>query len=233
MWDIDEARLNVTLGEVANSFPSRRVFGLRVDVADADAVYAAAKRTLEEVGFVHAVVNNAVRIFVFWPPADTPQGIVTGRYLLETPECSIRRTFDVNVLSHFWVSKAFLPLMIARNEGHLVFVASVAGMHGAARMVDYCASKFAVVGLEESLRGELLKQGVSGVRTTCVCPAHVTTDLFKGYNPGTAYTSLTPRHVAARVIEAIQKEQVMVLLPAHLWLAGVVKGTREYNWSVL
>lgn len=149
---------------------------------------------------------------------------MSGRLLLETPDESIQHTFNVNSLAHFWATKAFLPAMLERNSGHLVFMASVAGMHGAARMVDYCSSKFAVVGFEESLRAELTKLGSSGVRTSCICPAHVKTDLFMGYDPGTIYASLTPKYVAYKVIEAVQQGDVVVLLPSHLWLASVVKG---------
>ena len=150
--------------------------------------------------------------------------------MLETPDDAIRRTFNVNTLAHIWVTKAFLPSMIERNTGHLIYMASVAGMHGAARMVDYCASKFAVVGFEESLRAELTKLQRSGVRTSCICPAHVTTDLFRGYDPGTMYTSLTPKYVAEKTLDALQTGDVLVLLPAHLWLANVVKALLPTDW---
>ena len=46
--------------------------------------------------------------------------------------------------------------MIKQGKGHIVTVASLAGMNGANRLVDYCASKFAAVGFDESLRAELM-----------------------------------------------------------------------------
>lgn len=58
----------------------------------------------------------------------------------------ILKTFDVNVLSHFWTLKAFLPGMIEAKRGHIVTVASMAGHGGINKLVDYCASKFADVG---------------------------------------------------------------------------------------
>ena len=61
-------------------------------------------------------------------------------------------------MAHFWTLKAFLPDMIERKLGHIVNVASLAGHSGTNKLVDYCASKFAAVGLDESLRVELAVQ---------------------------------------------------------------------------
>ncbi len=70
--------------------------------------------------------------------------------------------------------------MLTRGQGHIVTVASLAGMNGANRLVDYCASKFAAVGFDESLRAELLVDGHTGIETTVVCPYFVRTALFDG-----------------------------------------------------
>jgi len=51
--------------------------------------------------------------------------------------------------------KAFLPAMIEANKGHIISVASLAGQFGVGDLVDYCTSKFAAVGFNESLRAEL------------------------------------------------------------------------------
>ena len=72
-------------------------------------------------------------------------GIVSGSALLDTPDEKIVRTFDVNVLAHFWTLKAFLPDMISQKNGHIVNVASLAGHAGQKKLVDYCSSKFAAV----------------------------------------------------------------------------------------
>ena len=76
--------------------------------------------------------------------------------------------------------KAFLPSMLTQNHGHVVTVASSAGIFGVNGMLDYCASKFAAVGLHESLTMELYAQGKDGVNTTLVCPYLVHTGMFKG-----------------------------------------------------
>ena len=63
------------------------------------------------------------------------------------------------------LGKAFLPAMMSKNHGHLVTIASMAGIVGAAGLGDYCASKFAAVGFEESIRNELVRLGKTGVKT--------------------------------------------------------------------
>ena len=130
----------------------------------------------EEVYKLAATVTKEVRISPCYLPerrADSPQvgnvsilinnaGIVTGKTLMECPDELMRKTFDVNVVSHFWTLKAFLPHMMANNHGHIVTVASMAGHVGVAGLVDYCASKFAAVGLDESLRAEFKKLKLDG-----------------------------------------------------------------------
>ena len=58
-------------------------------------------------------------------------------------------------------------------QGHVVTIASMAGYFGSPGLCDYCASKFAAVGFDESLRNELLRLGKTGVKTTVVCPFYV------------------------------------------------------------
>ena len=76
--------------------------------------------------------------------------------------------------------KSFLPSMKARNHGHIVTIASAAGHFGSPKMTDYCASKFANMGLVESLMYELRAEGVSGVHLTTVCPYVIDTGMFSG-----------------------------------------------------
>ena len=76
-----------------------------VDVTDSAAVDAAAAAS----GPVDVLINNA--------------GVVSGQRLLESSEAQIRRTFEVNVLAHFWTSRAVLPGMIERGRGKIVTIA--------------------------------------------------------------------------------------------------------------
>jgi all-trans-retinol dehydrogenase (NAD+) len=151
-------------------------------------------------GDVDVLVNNA--------------GVVTGRPLLELSDEHIERTFAVNTLALFWTTRAFLPAMKARGSGHIVTVASAAGLIGTARETDYAASKFAAVGFNEALRQEL-RRGGSGVKTTVVCPYYIDTGMFAGVK--TRFPSLLPvlkeQDVADRVLRAVQHDAPTVQMP--------------------
>lgn len=70
--------------------------------------------------------------------------------------------------------------MLRKNKGHVVSIASGAGLIGVNGLCDYCASKFAAVGFDESLRSELSAQKKTDVFTTVVCPSFIDTGMFSG-----------------------------------------------------
>lgn len=67
--------------------------------------------------------------------------------------------------------------MMQRNEGHIVTIASSAGRNGSQYLTDYSSSKFALVGLHESLSLELREQGFHDIQTTCICPNFINTGM--------------------------------------------------------
>jgi all-trans-retinol dehydrogenase (NAD+) len=167
-----------------------------VNVADKEAVQAAAAAA----GPVDVLINNA--------------GVVTGKLLLAAADEDIERTFNVNVLALYWVTRAFLPGMAARGRGTVVTVASAAGLVGVARQTDYSASKFAAFGFSESLRAEL-RAGRTGVSTLVVCPYYIDTGMFDGVR--TRFPRLLPileeEAVAARVLDAVESGRQKLVLP--------------------
>merc|ERR1711962_965727 len=106
-----------------------KAYEYTVDISDSEEVYQAGLKVKRDVGNVTILVNNA--------------GIVTGKPFLECPDHMIKKTMDVNINAHFWTLKAFLPSMIANNKGHIVNVASLAGLFGMRNLVDYSTSQFA------------------------------------------------------------------------------------------
>jgi len=209
LWDINQVGLVTTAAEIEGLGLGTKVHHFVVDVSKPEHVYEMAQKTREAAGFIYCLINNA--------------GIVSGKYLLETSEQQIQRVFAVNVLAHFWTVKAFLPEMIERDEGHICTIASAAGLLGAPQMVDYSASKFAAVGFDESLRQEIRKMGKKNIRTTIICPAHIDTALFKGYNPGYFQRSLNPQYAALKVLESIQKNKEVVYMPRLVYVAHFLK----------
>ncbi|KAL2739099.1 short-chain dehydrogenase/reductase family 16C member 6 [Vespula maculifrons] len=83
-------------------------------------------------------------------------GVINIRKFWKTPDNLLTRTMNVNIMSHFWTVKAFLPGMIESNKGHIVSIASVVGHIAFPNSVEYCTLKYAVVGFNEALQMELM-----------------------------------------------------------------------------
>jgi len=198
LLDRDEAGLLAVRAEIAAA--GGEAAGFTVDLCDRAALQAAAGRVLAERGPVDILINNA--------------GVVTGKPLLECSDAAIERSFQVNALALFWTVRALLPAMIARGRGHVVTIASAAGLGGTSRLTDYCASKFAAVGFDESLRLELRRLG-HPVRTTVVCPWYIDTGMFQGVRTRfpRLLPILRPDYVAARILGAIQADRRRLVLP--------------------
>jgi all-trans-retinol dehydrogenase (NAD+) len=174
------------------------------DISDRTAVYRQAAALLEELGPVDIIINNA--------------GVVSGSTFLETSDEKIIKTIDVNVLASFWICKAFLPVMIQRNTGHIVNIASAAGIIGVTGLADYSASKFAVFGFDEAVRMELRRLG-SAVRTTIVCPFFIDTGMFLGVQ--TRFPLLLPilksEYAARKIVAAVLKNRKRLIMPPFVY----------------
>jgi all-trans-retinol dehydrogenase (NAD+) len=198
LLDQDEAGLRAARAEIAAE--GGDAAGFSVDLCDRAALQATAALVLAARGPVDILINNA--------------GVVTGKPLLECSDAAIERTFQVNALALFWTVRALLPAMIARGRGHVVTIASAAGLGGTSRLTDYCASKFAAVGFDESLRLELKRLG-HPVRTTVVCPWFTDTGMFRGVRTRfpRLLPILRPDYVAGRILGAIQANRRRLVLP--------------------
>ena len=123
-----------------------RALPLAVDLADADAVLAAADGALDELGRVDLLVNSAA--------TDVP-----GPLEQLAPE-DWDRVLAVNLRAPFLLSRAFFPRMRAAGRGTIVNVSSIARRRGWANASAYCASKFALTGLTQALNAEVRRHGI-------------------------------------------------------------------------
>lgn len=198
-WDIDPDGLDRLAGEVA-AVPSRVTTDV-VDVTDRHAVYAAAGRVSDALGGVDVLVLNA--------------GVVDARPILEVPDEAVERVMDVNVLALFWCTKAFLPGMVERGDGHVVTIASIAALTPVPGSAAYGASKHAAYGFADTLRTEL-HEIAPGVHTTVVMPFFINTGMFAGAGAIRlpTFNELDERDVADRVITAIERDHERVILPS-------------------
>ncbi|KAF1313739.1 Retinol dehydrogenase, partial [Globisporangium splendens] len=200
IWDLNTHLGGQVVDEIRTAGGDAHFY--EMDVTDKERVYSVAESIVHQFGAVDILVNNA--------------GIVGGKPILESNDRMIRKTFDVNVTSHFWTIKAFMPQMVKRNHGHIVSIASAAGLFGSGGMVDYGASKFAAVGLMMSLRQELQAMGKDGVHLTLVCPSFIKTGMFEGVAPPRFTTWLSPEYVADQIVRAVRRNQWKLVMPSLL-----------------
>lgn len=206
-WDINKAGCDETVKDIRAG--GGKCHGYIVDVSKREQIYEAAEKVKTEVGKVDILINNA--------------GIVSGSKFLDTQDSQIEKTFQVNSLSNFWTTKAFLPGMIKEDSGHIVTIASTAGLVGVNRLVDYCASKYAAVGFHEALLTELKSElGQQGINATLVCPYYINTGMFDGVK-SKLISILNPDDVVNDVVAGILTNQESVVIPRYILLLVVAK----------
>lgn len=94
------------------------------------------------------------------------------------------RSFGVNTIAHFNILRAFLPAIVSAKQGHVITMSSIMGLVSCAQASDYCASKAALVALNESLRYELDKHyNAPLVRTSILTPGLILTQMMSGQRP--------------------------------------------------
>ena len=184
------------------------------DLSDREQVYLMAEKVKKDVGPVDILINNA--------------GIVSAKPLLELDDAAnIERTFKINAISHFWTIKAFLPDMLRRERGHIVTIASMAGITCASgKLMDYAASKYAAVGIGETLEFELrCVYKTNKIKSTVVCPYYINTGMFQGVSLKYEWLLpyLTPDFVAQQTVDAVLTNKPMVMLPAWLRIIAILK----------
>lgn len=139
----------------------------KTDMTDYDSILAASKSIQNDLGPVTILVNNA--------------GVANdGSSILEFQPKKTKLTIEVNLLSHFYTLKIFLPHMIRTNHGHIMSVASAGSFIMPAGGADYGATKAALVSLHETLQLELelLYQNRTGVLCSIVHPYWIRTPLL-------------------------------------------------------
>ena len=216
LLDINQEALEKTKARVEEAArdagTSTKVHVLAADLSQESTT----KKAMEDIqdlvgGPITILINNA--------------GIVTGKKVVESPVKLMKLTMAVNIEAHFWTVKAVLPSMMAANRGHIVTIASSAGIIGVPGLGDYCASKHAAVGFDESIRLELQNLGCSGVQTTCVCPFFIKTGMFEGAKSRwpRLLPLLEPDYAASKIVRAIRCNQEILLMPLAVHLTPIVR----------
>ena len=210
--DLDSAAMDQVAGEIGKA--GGEAIGIRTDVTKRADVEALAQRAFEHFGAVHIVCNNA--------------GVGVFGTLATATDRDWQWVMNVNFWGVVHGVDAFVPRMIEQKQGgHIVNTASMAGLTGMPGLGVYCASKFAVVGLSESLLRELKSEGIG---VSVLCPMIVRTNINASErnrpedlrNPGATALTLPdaaysygrviePAEVGKRVVQAIRDKDFYIV----------------------
>jgi NADP-dependent 3-hydroxy acid dehydrogenase YdfG len=171
---------------------------LALDVTDRDSFSAFLDGAEEQLGPLDVLVNNA--------------GIMQVGRFLDEDDLTARRMVDINLHGVILGTKLALERMVPRDRGHIVNISSQAGKFGAPGGATYSATKHAVVGLTEAVRGELRLMGAH-IDVSYVMPAVVNTELGSGLGDVRGVSNLEPAEVADAIVEALRLGTVDVWVP--------------------
>jgi NADP-dependent 3-hydroxy acid dehydrogenase YdfG len=191
--DVDLDAAQKTASELGPS-----TVALPLDVTDRASFSAFLDGAEEQLGPVDVLVNNA--------------GIMQIGRFIDEDDLTARRMVDINIHGVILGTKLALERMIPRDRGHIVNISSQAGKFGSPGGATYSATKHAVVGLSEAVRGELRLMGAH-VDVSYVMPFVVNTELGSGLGQARGLSNLEPAEVADAIVEALQYAIVDVWVP--------------------
>lgn len=172
------------------------------DITNEMAVNQGIQDLIKILGGVDILVNNA--------------GIAAFGTFLDMKTEDWIGMMQTNVFGMYYVTKAVLPTLIANNQGDIVNVASTAGINGNASTSAYSASKFAVIGMSESLMKEVRK---NNIRVCTLTPSTIASDMSKelGITDGNPDKVLQPEDFAELVIANLKLNRRAMLKMGSLW----------------
>jgi NAD(P)-dependent dehydrogenase (short-subunit alcohol dehydrogenase family) len=186
--------------------------GIQCDVSSHSSVAAAADRAIEAFGKVHILCNNA--------------GVSPTGALDETTAGDWKWCLGVNLMGVVHGIQTLVPRIKEHGEGgHVVNTSSIAGLMALPTLGIYTATKYAVVGISETLRGEL---AAFGIGVSVLCPSFVKTRLFEGQRNRPAElgagtekpnefitqmlaTATEPEVIADRVVRGVKRGDFYIL----------------------
>lgn len=179
-----------------------------------EAIYAAFDVTNRE-----EVKNGVAQITNVFPTIDilvNNAGIAKFGTFMEMEEEDWVSILNTNVLGMYYITKEILPLMIAQNEGDIFNVSSTAGLAGNPTTSAYSASKFAVIGMSESLMKEVRK---NNIRVTTLTPSTIASDMSKelGLTDGNPERVLQPEDFAELIVATMKLPRRALIKTAAIW----------------
>lgn len=231
LWDVDGSALEAAVESLAAAVTathgagredsseagipsSATVTAARVDVSRLIEIRSAGRELAEHGIEIDLLVNNA--------------GIVVGKEFAAHSHDEIGATMAINATAPMHVARELLPGMLDRDRGHIVNIASAAGMVSNPRMSVYCASKSAMIGWSDSLRLEL-ERAASAVRVTTVTPYYIDTGMFAGVR-SPIIPILKPETAVRRIVGAIERDRIFLRMPRIVSLVPLLRGLLPVRW---
>jgi short-subunit dehydrogenase len=212
--DRDRTALDAAVAELSTA---GAISGHLLDVSDRDsfAAFIDAARA-DGGGRIDVLINNA--------------GVMPVGSFLEQSQRAIRSSIEVNLYGVLNGCQLVLPEMVASRSGHIVNIASMAGVMAIPGQVVYAGTKYGVVGLSIALADEFASRGVE---VTVVMPPFTQTDLIAGTTSPGASKPVKPQVVAAAIVGALDKPRTQVSVPRAARFVGPVVsmlGQRGRRW---
>ncbi len=211
LWDVDEQLTGDLKQELSSG--SLSVLVVSEDLSQLEGIARGAQLIRDFMGSVDVLVNNA--------------GIVRGAPFWEhDPTADIELTMRINSLAPMWLTREFLPAMMADTSRpkRILNVSSAAGTLANPNMSVYAASKWALLGWSDSIRLELRKKGNTSVAVTTFCPSYVSTGMFAGARGPLLTPIMTPEVAAEAAWEGMVAGKPLVTKPWTVKLAMAVRG---------
>lgn len=213
IWDIDREKTKET--DDAFTKMGYEVHSYYVDVRNVDEIVLAANDIKQKWGGIDLLFNNA--------------GVISGnKPFHEFLHSDIDFTMRINAEALMHVALEFLPGMIEKKQGHIVNIASAAGLIPNPKLSVYCASKHAVIGWGESMRLEL-EQISKDLHVTTVTPSYISTGMFEGVR-SPLIPIVRPEKAASAIINGVKRNKIFVRMPWIVYAVPFYKGILPVRW---
>jgi 3-oxoacyl-[acyl-carrier protein] reductase len=197
----NEEALQKTVAEL-QSYGVKAIYSV-FDVGNYEEVKSNIKAMIDTMGTVDILVNNA--------------GIAALGSFIEMEVSEWSQIIQTNLMGMYYVTKEVLPHLLAKNEGDIINVSSTAGLTGNPNVSAYSASKFAVIGMSESLMKEVRKNNIRVITLTpSTIESEMTVEL--GFaKEGSDDSVLQPDDFAELIVAGLKLPRRAMLKSAALW----------------
>lgn len=212
IWDIDREKTEKVTAELTTRGFEAHPFCL--DLKNTEEIIEAANDIKQKFGGIDLLFNNA--------------GVIVGKEFHQHTHREIDSTMRINAEALMHVALEFLPGMIERKKGHIINIASAAGMLPVPKMAAYVASKHAVVGWSESLRLEM-ESIAKDLHVTTVTPSFISTGMFEGVR-SPLVPIIKPETAAKKIIRGVKRNRIFVRMPKIVYFLPLLKGVLPQRW---